>query len=230
MRLLALLVLGVSTITSSQSSRDPSAPLPSATTFTEWHFVVSGDSRNCGDLIMPAIAAEAAQFKPAFYWHLGDIRAIYEMDEDYAGELDREGKLRKWDSDTYVNEAWDDFEQMQIRPFEQQGIPFVVGIGNHKTIKPKTREAFLSRYTRWTHGPDGSLQRHDADLKDAYFSWVKNGIEFIFLDNSTPEQFDYSQLKWLSDRVKEAETDSSIKAVVVGMHKPSRTVAATFTA
>ena len=71
----------------------------------EWRFIVSGDSRNCGDLVMPAIAADAAQYHPAFYWHLGDLRAIYEMDEDYAGELNHEGTLRPWDMTAYTNAA-----------------------------------------------------------------------------------------------------------------------------
>src|SRR5690242_14324513 len=36
-----------------------------------WTFAVSGDSRNCGDVIMPAIAADSASHAPRFYWHLG---------------------------------------------------------------------------------------------------------------------------------------------------------------
>src|SRR5579862_3364204 len=47
-----------------------------------WYFAVSGDSRNCGDVVMPAIAAGVIQSGASFYWHLGDFRAIYEFDED----------------------------------------------------------------------------------------------------------------------------------------------------
>ena len=47
-----------------------------------WHFVVSGDSRNCGDVVMPGIAETAKKNQAAFYWHLGDLRAIYAIDED----------------------------------------------------------------------------------------------------------------------------------------------------
>ena len=39
-----------------------------------WTFAVSGDSRNCGDFVMPAIAARVKAQKDAFYWHLGDFR------------------------------------------------------------------------------------------------------------------------------------------------------------
>ncbi len=44
-----------------------------------WHFAVSGDSRNCGDVVMPAIAKSAAANQAAFYWHAGDFRAIYRL-------------------------------------------------------------------------------------------------------------------------------------------------------
>ncbi len=56
------------------------APLPEGS----WRFIVSGDSRNCGDIVMPAIAAHSTRFAPSFYWHLGDLRAIYAIDEDIA--------------------------------------------------------------------------------------------------------------------------------------------------
>jgi hypothetical protein len=48
-----------------------------------WHFVVSGDSRNCGDVVMPSVAAGAHTHDARFYWHLGDWRAIYDFDEDF---------------------------------------------------------------------------------------------------------------------------------------------------
>jgi hypothetical protein len=122
----------------------------------EWHFVVSGDSRNCGDLVMPAIAADAAQYHPAFYWHLGDLRAIYEMDEDYAGELTRDGTLREWNMSTYTDGAWDDVVQMQIRPFEDLGIPFLVGIGSHETILPNSSRGLPSGSTARCYAISGS--------------------------------------------------------------------------
>ena len=48
----------------------------------DWSFAVSGDSRNCGDIVMPAIAKSAHADNAAFYWHLGDFRALYAPDED----------------------------------------------------------------------------------------------------------------------------------------------------
>src|SRR5438552_1295473 len=47
-----------------------------------WRFVASGDSRNCGDVIMSAIAKGAKIDGAQFYWHLGDLRAIYDFDDD----------------------------------------------------------------------------------------------------------------------------------------------------
>ncbi len=49
-----------------------------------WKFAVSGDSRNCGDVVMPAIASQVLASGATFYWHLGDFRAIYKIDEDLA--------------------------------------------------------------------------------------------------------------------------------------------------
>src|SRR5882762_9920398 len=34
-----------------------------------WRFVVSGDSRNCGDVVMPGIAETAKKNQAVFYWH-----------------------------------------------------------------------------------------------------------------------------------------------------------------
>ena len=43
---------------------------------------------------MPAISAHSAQFAPSFYWHLGDLRAIYKIDEDMASETENQGQSR----------------------------------------------------------------------------------------------------------------------------------------
>ena len=59
-----------------------------------WTFAVSGDSRNCGDVVMPAMAADASKHNVSFYWHLGDLRWITAPDQDFvqrtrpAGETD----------------------------------------------------------------------------------------------------------------------------------------------
>src|SRR5580692_900956 len=101
-----------------------------------WRFVVSGDSRNCGDVVMPGIAELAKKDQAAFYWHLGDLRAIYNFDEDIQHQPEHLAKpLTIADYETI---AWPDFIDSQIAPFGS--IPFFLGIGNHETIPPvKTR-------------------------------------------------------------------------------------------
>ena len=87
-----------------------------------WSFAVSGDSRNCGNVVMPAIAAGVKQYNSAFYWHLGDFRAIYKFDEDYAVEpgINRNGKDPTITG--YLSAAWDDFLSHQISPFADMPI------------------------------------------------------------------------------------------------------------
>ena len=48
----------------------------------QWSFAVSGDSRNCGDFVMPSIATKVKAENDAFYWHLGDFRWIVLADQD----------------------------------------------------------------------------------------------------------------------------------------------------
>jgi hypothetical protein len=103
-----------------------------------WRFIVSGDSRNCGDVVMPAIAAHSERYQPSFYWHLGDLRAIYKIDEDMAAaDLKNGGYLG---CENYLKRAWSDFIENQIGPF---GVtPFYIGIGNHEIIPPKNKPIF----------------------------------------------------------------------------------------
>src|SRR6202142_4707357 len=77
-----------------------------------WTFAVSGDSRNCGGVVMPAIAAGVQHDQAAFYWHLGDFRAIYDFDQDYKQAAGSGVTI-----DKYKSEAWDDFIQNQLSYF-----------------------------------------------------------------------------------------------------------------
>src|SRR5438128_2016546 len=68
-----LLLLGLFLVSSAglsqvagQSSNAPPAQTGGA---REWRFAVSGDSRNCGDIVMPAIAREVNGNQSQFYWH-----------------------------------------------------------------------------------------------------------------------------------------------------------------
>src|ERR1051326_4808117 len=107
----------------------------------DWNFAVSGDSRNCGDVVMPSIAASATKNKASFYWHLGDLRAIYGIDEDYQNSPEHRGKpIQK---DEYLKDAWDDYIQQQIGAFGS--MPASVGFGNRENTPPTTREQFVEK-------------------------------------------------------------------------------------
>ena len=180
-----------------------------------WTFAVSGDSRNCGDVVMPAIAAGVNHDRAAFYWHLGDFRAIYDFDQDYRQLT---GSPRVID---YENGAWDDFIQNQLTPFGDT--PVFLGIGNHELIPPKTRPDFLIQFADWLDAPELKQQRLKDNPKDhrihTYYHWQRAGIDFINLDNASPDQFDQDQIAWF-ERVLHADVaDASIATVVVGMHE-----------
>src|SRR5882724_11195404 len=84
-----------------------SLALPAAA--ESWKFAVAGDSRNCGDIVMPAIAAGVKADGAVLYWHLGDYRAIYTFDED----MTRTAKTLPTISD-YFSAAWPDFIRNQV--------------------------------------------------------------------------------------------------------------------
>src|ERR1051325_1020693 len=199
-----------------------------------WNFVVSGDSRNCGDVIMPAIAQGAVNDHAAFYWHLGDLRAGYDFDEDLLGAAAKDGKkLRISDyignADGTTIGAWDDFKQSQIAAFQNQGIPFFLGIGNHETIWPQSRDRFTKYFAsqldvQWLRDQRlFDLQKHNTGVQDSvpktYFHWIVGTVDFIYLDNASPEQFDSAQVKWFEDVLRDdREKQSPVTTVIVGMH------------
>jgi hypothetical protein len=184
-----------------------------------WYFAVSGDSRNCGDVVMPGIAAGVIQSGAIFYWHLGDFRAIYEFDEDIQHQPEHLAK--PLNINDYEEIAWDDFIRNQITPFGE--FPVFLGIGNHETISPKTREQYIIQFADWLDAPKLREQRLRDDpfshKLTTYYHWIQGGVDFINLDNSTPDQFDAAQMKWFEKTLRAAESNPQIRTVVVGMHE-----------
>ena len=86
-----------------------------------WKFAISGDSRNCGDIVMPAIAAAVRNDGAEFYWHLGDYRAMSNFDEDYR-RTHPDASITK-----YFKDAWPDFIQHQLVPFGD-----LAGLSGHR--------------------------------------------------------------------------------------------------
>ena len=201
------------------AQQKPAPPGIGPTSGPTWWFAVSGDSRNCGDVVMPGIAAGVQRDKAEFYWHLGDLRAIYNFDEDI---LHQPAYLRQPPSiSTYLSAAWPDFIRSQIEPFG--ATPFFLGIGNHETTPPKTRADFLIQFADWLDSPELRAQRLKDDSSDhmlrAYFHWIQNGVDFINLDNATADQFDAAQMAWF-ERVLQADAaNSGVTSIVVGMHE-----------
>jgi hypothetical protein len=188
-------------------------PLPEGS----WRFIVSGDSRNCGDLIMPAIAAHSTQFAPAFYWHLGDLRAIYKIDEDMAAAAKLSGQVLKCEN--YQRVAWSDFVEHQIVPFGE--LPFYLGIGNHEVMTPKNEDAFRRQFYDWMNLPALRRQRsidQEPSRPEPYFHWIQGGVDFIYLDNANGF-FSEDQLTWLFRRLGDAKYNTQVKSLVVGMHE-----------
>jgi hypothetical protein len=185
--------------------------LAAQTPASAWKFAVSGDSRNCGDIVMPAIAAGVLHDRANFYWHLGDFRAIYTFDEDLEKPLN---------IITYETTAWPDFIAHQLTPFGT--LPVFLTPGNHETIPPATRASYLLQFADWLTTPTLRQQRLADDPADhalrSYYHWVDRNVDFIALDNSSQDQFDADQLKWLHSVLARDEASGSIRTIVVGMH------------
>ncbi len=184
-----------------------------------WTFAVSGDSRNCGDVVMPAIAQGVKQSGAAFYWHLGDLRWITDVDQDIRHQPEYVSKpLTKAE---YLDMAWNDFIQNQIVPFGK--VPFYLGIGNHETVPPKDHAAFLAQFSSQLDLPNLRAQRLLDDptglQPKTYYHWIEHGVDFINLDNATQYQFDADQLSWFEKVLRSDSADARISTIVVGMHE-----------
>jgi hypothetical protein len=185
-----------------------------------WKFAVSGDSRNCGDIVMPAIAAGVLQSQAQFYWHLGDFRAIYTFDEDLVPPSSLRLTTKPLNIIDYETGAWNDFILRQLTPFGS--LPIYLSPGNHETIPPATRDAYLLQFADWLNAPTIRDQRLRDDPRDhmlrSYYHWIDRGVDFIALDNASHDQFDAAQLKWLHSVIARDEASAQVRTLVVGMH------------
>lgn len=201
-----------------------------------WYFAVSGDSRDCGDLIMPKIAKSIESLRDQtpvqFYWHLGDFRRMYDIDCDilkrkypaYDCKARPQDALSEDDINNYLNNAWDDFIQHQLLPFGKT--PVFLGIGNHELYANRTRDDFRKKFQKWLAAQTIHAQRA-ADISngtrglegDTYYHFVKNGIDFISLDNADQSMFDSTQIVWLSKVLAADVKNDSIKTIIAGTHE-----------
>jgi hypothetical protein len=184
-----------------------------------WNFAVSGDSRNCGDFVMPAIAAGVKAEGDAFYWHLGDFRWMSKPDQDL---LSMQPAGKELSIDEYHRIAWDDFLTHQMTSFGD--MPVFLGRGNHETVSPMTREGYIAKFSSLLDRPEIAAQRK-ADGAEAgpigpWYHWTRGGVDFITLDNASKDEFTDAQLKWLRGVLdRDLAPDSGIRAIVAGMHE-----------
>ena len=197
-----------------------------------WSFALSGDSRDCGDLVMPKIAAAVAA-EPGgvdFFWHLGDYRRIYDIDCDMLKRKDPgydchkrpTGPLPDQAMGDYLNAAWGDFVEYQLRPFGKT--PVLLGIGNHE-LMGRTREDVRRFFQPWLTQKLIHVQRGIDAAKGIYttegdtsFHVVVKGVDVINLDNADEKAFTPAQLNWLARILAEDARDDSVKTIVVGLH------------
>jgi len=184
-----------------------------------WTFAVSGDSRNCGDFVMPAIATKVKAESDSFYWHLGDFRWMSSPDEDLLAMLPAGTDLPKA---AYQQRAWDDFLEHQIASFGT--FPVFLGRGNHENVKPMTREGYIAKFSSFLHRPEIEAQRkadgETGEDAQTWYHWTRNGVDFITLDNAAREEFSDEQLRWLRSVLdRDLAPNSGIHTIVTGMHE-----------
>ncbi|HEY6253407.1 MAG TPA: hypothetical protein VI685_25910 [Candidatus Angelobacter sp.] len=180
-----------------------------------WRFAVSGDSRNCGDVVMPAIASSVLEHSVDFYWHLGDFRKMSGIDEDIAIRFSDQLTM-----DEYRRDAWGDFIGHQIVPFGL--LPVYLGIGNHELAGGRTKRDYINQFAYWLDTPELHRQRAaDGRQSDsiASFHWQKRHVDFISLDNANEVGFSDAQLLWLEGVLASDRDNPDILTVVVGMHR-----------
>ena len=204
---LALLIL----ITLTPRARSQSTIAQFAQARAPWVFAVSGDSRNCGDLVMPAIAKQAKKRNPLFFWHLGDFRWMSRRDEDMRSKY----LLEPLEGD-YLTIAWSNFLDAQVAPF--QPVPVYLGIGNHELLGGKKRKDYLDTFKAYlpAQGLHAPLSKNKYRSVD--YHWVVAAVDFIYLDNASTHKFDAEQLRWFEEVLDQDEKDANVKTVVVGMH------------
>jgi hypothetical protein len=186
---------------------------------SSWTFAVSGDSRNCGDFVMPAIAAKVKAENDAFYWHLGDFRWMSAPDQDWLAMDPSRSLLGKLE---YESHAWDDFLDRQAASFGPT--PVFLGRGNHETVFPMTREGYIAKFRSFLTRPEIVAQRKaDGDESkpvETWYHWTNGGVDFITLDNASHDEFSDAQLRWLRAVLdRDLDPHSGIHAIVAGMHE-----------
>ncbi len=186
----------------------------------QWTFAVSGDSRNCGDFVVPAIAARVKAEDDAFYWHLGDFRWMSKPDEDLLAMQPVGTVLTKSE---YQQQAWDDFLTHQMATFGD--LPVFLGRGNHENVSPMTIDTYRSKFSAFLDRSEIVAQGEKdgaaaAPKGSSWFHFVRGGVDFITLDNADQSQFSDVQLTWLRGVLdRDLAPGSGVTTILAGMHE-----------
>jgi Calcineurin-like phosphoesterase len=183
-----------------------------------WKFAASGDSRNCGDVVMPAISVAVKKVGATFFWHLGDYRKMSGIDEDI--EHQPEHLTKPLTMSEYRALAWNDFILSQLVPFGS--FPVYLARGNHEMVPPNPDGEYLATFAPWIDRPNLRAQRlrdNPADLKPhIYYHWTEGGVDFISLDNG-PSEFGPDQVAWLEQTLAADSADPAVRTIVAAMHE-----------
>jgi hypothetical protein len=186
---------------------------------TTWTFAVSGDSRNCGDFVMPAIAAKVKAEKDSFYWHLGDFRAMDRPDQDIVALSPAVAQLSRAE---YQQRAWSDFLEHQMAAFGS--FPVFLARGNHEAVSPMTRDGYIAKFSSFLSRREILAQRKadgaSSEPVQPWYHWTRDGVDFITLDNASKDEFSSVQLRWLRTVLaRDLAPQSGIRTIVAAMHE-----------
>jgi hypothetical protein len=103
-------------------------------------------------------------------------------------------------------------------------VAFYPVLGNHDAKffgKFKSRHPDLEKRFRKTFlgTPNSPVQSALPD-KIVYSTNLPGGLHFVALDNVSQNGFGPDQLAWLAQDLEHARADSSVRHIVIGMHKP----------
>jgi len=182
-----------------------------------WRFIVSGDSRNCGDVVMPTIAAHSAQFAPSFYWHLGRSAGdLAKLMKTWRSQ--RRTTARCWPA-TLIRDAPG---PISLRTRLLLSAACVLRWHWQSRSHPaQNGGGFQAQFYDWLDQPAIQRQRlkdQEPGQPEPYYHWIQGGVDFIYLDNAA-NFFSEEQISWLAHRLDSAKSNSEVKSVVVGMHE-----------
>ena len=81
----------------------------------------------------------------------------------------------------------------------------------------------MQQFKQYLDRPDLREQRlkddHEATQPKTYYHWMRDGIDFIYLDNATGSDFEPGQMQWIAGVLDRDRKDDAIRTIVVGMHE-----------